>query len=162
PITYPHKLAEDIRDYYRAGMRFGDFDTFVNDWGAGGLNCYELARILWDPEQDVDRLIDDYCQKGFGPAAAAMKRYFAGLEEATARMAAAADPKVNWYYEAARFWTPEFFRSALADLQDADALAGKSDDAAMIRRRIDIYRQAMEWAQLHMDMTRAVRALREG
>jgi hypothetical protein len=162
PITYPHKLAEDLRDYYRAGMRYGDFDTFVNGWGAGDLNCYVLARLLWDSKQDVDRLIDDYCRKGFGPAASALKRYFARLEEATTRMAAGADPQVNWYYEAACFWTPEFFRSALADLQDADELAGKSEETEMIRRRIEIFRQAMEWTQLHMDMTRAVRALREG
>jgi hypothetical protein len=162
PITYPHKLAEDIKDYYKAGLRFGDFDTFVNDWGAGGLNCYVLARLLWDPEQDVDRLIGDYCQKGFGPAAPALKRYFARLEEASTRMAAGADPKVDWYYEAARYWTPAFFRAALKDLQEADGLAGKGDDATLIRRRIDIFRQAMEWTEMHMDMIRAVRALREG
>jgi hypothetical protein len=161
PITYPHKLAADLRAYYRLGMRYGDFDTCVNDWAAGGINFYVLARLLWDPEQDVDRLIDDYCGKGFGPAAPALRRYFARLEEASTQMAAAADPKVNWYYEAARFWTPAFFRAAQADLQEADTLAGKSPDAARIRRHIDIFRQGLEWAEIHMDMIRAVRALRE-
>ncbi len=161
PITYPHKLAEDLRAYYRLGMRYGDFDTCVNDWGAGGINFYVLARLMWDPEQDVDRLIDDYCEKGFGPAAPALKRYFARLEDASTRMAASADPKVSWYYEAARFWTPEFFKAALGDLRRADELAGKSTDAGAIRRRIDVFRQALEWAEIHMDMTRAVRAYRE-
>jgi hypothetical protein len=162
PITYPHKLAEDLRAYYRQGMRFGDFDTCVNDWGAGGINYYVLARLLWDPEQDVDKLIDDYCAKGFGPAAAVMKRYLGRLEEASTKMAAAADPKVSWYHEAARFWTPEFFRAALADLEEADTAAGKAEDMALVRRRIDVFRQALEWAQLHMEMFRAVQALRDG
>jgi hypothetical protein len=161
PITYPHKLAEDLRAYYRLGMRYGDFDTCVNDWAAGGINFYVLARLLWDPEQDVDHLIDDYCVKGFGPAAPALKRYFARLEEASTQMAAGTDPKVNWYYEVARFWTPAFFRAAQADLQEADTLAGKSADAAMIRRRIDVFRQGLELAEIRMDMIRAVRALRE-
>jgi hypothetical protein len=76
-------------------------------------------------------------------------------------MAAGADPRKNWYGEAARFWTPGFFRAAQGDLREADALAGKSADAGPIRRRIDVFRQGLEWAEMHRDMIRAVRALRE-
>jgi hypothetical protein len=78
-------------------------------------------------------------------------------------MAAKSDPKANWYYEAARFWTPEFFRAAFSDLEEADVLAAKGDDIRAIRRRrIDVFRQGLEWSQIHMEMITAVRALREG
>ncbi len=161
PITYPHKLAEDVRALYHMGMRYGDFDTCVNDWGAGGLNYYVLARLLWDPGQDVDALIDDYCRKGFGPAAPAMKRHFACLEEASSQVAAVFDDKGDWYPIAERLYTPAFFESAYARLKEADTLAGRGDDPPAIRRRIDLFRQAMQWTEIHVEQLKAVRALRE-
>lgn len=162
PLTYPHKMAEDLRDFYRAGMRYADFDTCVNDWGAGGINYYVLARLLWNPEQDVDAIIDDYCRAGFGPAAPAMKRYFARMEAITARLAATADGQ-PWYYQAIRAYTPEALGGALGDLKDADGLAAAAgEEAGRIRGRIDLFRQAIEWTAIHVDMAAAVRRLREG
>ena len=31
-----------------------------------GLNYYVLAKLIWDPECDINSLIDDYCRSGFG------------------------------------------------------------------------------------------------
>jgi hypothetical protein len=39
-----------------------------------------VARLHWNPEQDVSAIVDDYCQAGFGPAAKSVRRYFDGLE----------------------------------------------------------------------------------
>jgi hypothetical protein len=161
-LVDPHALAADLKAYYRAGMRYSDFDTCVNDWGANGLDFYVLARLLWDPEQDVDAIIEDYLQKGFGPAAPAMRRYYDRLEKVTSKMTAETDPKVFWYYEVNRFWTPDVFRAAHEDLKEADQLAEKSPDAAAIRKRIDLCRQALEWQQIRLELNQAVKALKEG
>ena len=43
--------------------------------------------MLWDPAQNVDDIIDDYCQKGFGKAAGFMKKYFLHCEKLTVKLA---------------------------------------------------------------------------
>src|SRR6185369_9124333 len=62
------------------GMMGTDFDSCCHNWATQGLNYYVVARLHWQPEQNVDALVDDYCQAGFGPAAKSVRRYFDGLE----------------------------------------------------------------------------------
>src|SRR5262245_41948194 len=57
-----------------------DFDACCHNWATQGLNYYVVARLHWNPEQNVDALVDDYCRAGFGPAAKSVRRYFDGLE----------------------------------------------------------------------------------
>lgn len=47
-----------------------------NDWGGWGLYHYVLARLLWNPDEHVDSIVDDYLQKGFGNSAGDMRNYF--------------------------------------------------------------------------------------
>jgi len=47
-----------------------------NSWGGWGLYHYVMARLLWNPAEDVEDIFTDYLQKGFGTAADEMKRYF--------------------------------------------------------------------------------------
>jgi hypothetical protein len=150
-----------MRDFYRAGMRFADYDTCVNDWGANGINFYVLAKLLWNPEQNVDEIIDDYLRHGFGPAAEPMRRYFTLLEATTSKMTAETDPEVFWYYQIPRFWTAAVFQSAHAHLKSADEATAGSPEADMIRRRIDLCRQALEWQQPRLELSQAIKAFHD-
>lgn len=83
PALYVHRLAEDVRHCYQTGMIAADFDSLMGHWSTQGLNYYILARLLWDPSVDVDRLMEDYCRSGFGNAAEKILTYFNRLEELT-------------------------------------------------------------------------------
>lgn len=87
PLIYVHEMARDIRHCAETGMIGSDFDSLIHHWATLGLNYYVLAQLLWDPAQDVDAVIDDYCIKGFGPAAPELKAYFALCEKLTSVMA---------------------------------------------------------------------------
>lgn len=87
PGAYPHTLAEDIRHCYQTGMMGTDFDSLIGHWSTQGLNYYVLAKLLWDPSQDVEKLIQDYCWRGFGDAAREVFNYFTALEDATREVA---------------------------------------------------------------------------
>lgn len=50
-------------------------------WGYGGLHNYLVAHLLWNPKADVDALRAEYLLRAFGPAAEAMDRLDALLEE---------------------------------------------------------------------------------
>ena len=87
PAIYPHKLAKDFRDIAHNKMLGTDFDSCCHNWATQGLNYYVLAKLLWDPDRDVDELIDDYCKAGFGAGADSVKQYFLRLEELTNEVA---------------------------------------------------------------------------
>ncbi len=89
PLLYPHRLAADVRHCYQTGMLAADFDSLTSHWATQGLNYYLLAKLLWDPSADVDALIADYCQSGFGPAAEKMAAFYALVEEKSAQTAGA-------------------------------------------------------------------------
>src|SRR3954468_23002737 len=89
PLLYVHKFGEDCRYLASHGMMGTDFDSCCHHWATQGLNYYVVARLHWNPEQDVDALVDDYCRAGFGGAPGSVPRYFNRLEtlmnEAAAR-----------------------------------------------------------------------------
>jgi len=86
--VYVHKMARDFRYLSKHSMVGTDFDSIVHHWATEGLNYYVAARMNWNPDLDVDAVIDDYCKSGFGPAAAAVKQYFACVEALTDEVAA--------------------------------------------------------------------------
>jgi hypothetical protein len=97
PLLYVHKFGEDFRYLASHGMMGTDFDSCCHNWATQGLNYSIVARLHWNPEQDVNALLDDYCQAGFGSAAKSIRRYFDGLEaqlnEAAVGKAKPFDPK---------------------------------------------------------------------
>jgi hypothetical protein len=80
PLLYVHKFGKDFQYLADHGMMETDFDSCCHHWATQGLNYYVAARLHWNPEQDVNAIVDDYCQAGFGPAAKSVRRYFDGLE----------------------------------------------------------------------------------
>jgi hypothetical protein len=87
PVNYVHKLGEDLHFLADHGMRATDFDGGIGNWGTQGLNYYVLARLLWDPYQPVDPIVDDYCHAAYGAGADAMRDYYQRLEALTNHIA---------------------------------------------------------------------------
>ena len=57
-----------------------------SDWGPRGLGYYIVGKVLWNPAADVDKLLQDFYDKAFGPAAPAMKRYYQRIDGEKAQM----------------------------------------------------------------------------
>jgi hypothetical protein len=47
-----------------------------NNWGPNGRGYYVANRLMWNPDESIEAILQDYYQKAFGPASAAMKRYY--------------------------------------------------------------------------------------
>ena len=65
PLLYVHKFGKDFRYLADHGMMGTDFDSCCHNWATQGLNYYVVARLHWNPEQDVDAIVDDYLPGGF-------------------------------------------------------------------------------------------------
>lgn len=87
PTNYSKELGEDLNHCYQTGMMGADFDGATHDWATRGLVYYVLARLLWNPSQSVEPIVEDYCRKGFRPAAEPIKAYFEAIGDATRKAA---------------------------------------------------------------------------
>ena len=156
PAVYVHKLAADVRHCCATGMMAGDFDSVMHNWAGSGLNYYVLAKLLWDPSQDVNAIIEDYCDAGFGTASKQIQRYFAALEWLTSDVAKRTGPgheqdlvsSNDWYvmiHDLPKYYTPKRLDRLDQLLQDARH-AAEGDDAVL--SRIDFLAQAVRYARV--------------
>lgn len=80
PEFYPTLTAQFIRDImpHSAGISCENHNlthTYRN------LDVYIFMRMMWNPERDVKKEIDEYCRIFFGPAAAPARKLIAAFEE---------------------------------------------------------------------------------
>ncbi len=69
PVQYPHL----VQDYYRANRDIlaGSFlnGGMIGEWSAAAATDYCWMKVLWNPEVDVDAMLDGLCNRMFGKAA---------------------------------------------------------------------------------------------
>jgi hypothetical protein len=137
PAVYVHKLAEDLRFFSRHSLAGTDFDSCMHNWATEGLNYYVLSQLLWNPQADVDAILDDYCQAGFGRSWREVRRYFARIEDLTDQIAAKQLPLTDPY-------TPEVIAELRRLLDAAEKVAANETT----RRRVTFLRRGLEFASL--------------
>ncbi len=72
--------ARRIRYLVASGRARVFYQEMHLHWPVTGAVAYVTSRLLWDPRQDVDALLDDYHAGLFGPAARAMRDYHEAVE----------------------------------------------------------------------------------
>jgi hypothetical protein len=72
-------IREQIPRYVACGATSLDCESGCN-WGPHGLGYYVANRLMWNPKVDVDALLADFFESAFGPAAAAVRRYYERLD----------------------------------------------------------------------------------
>ncbi len=82
PRVYMHHMASYLRYGYAHGVRHYYAEAYpAADWHEGP-KLYVALRLLWNPDQDVDALLQDWYRAAVGPAAAPhLARYFAFWED---------------------------------------------------------------------------------
>src|SRR5262245_44808286 len=140
PLVYVHKFGKDFRYLANHGMMGTDFDSCCHNWATQGLNYYVVARLHWNPEQDANAIVDDYCQAGFGPAAKSVRRYFDGLE---ALMDEAATKKTKP--------TTVFHAKALMKLRkELEQARRASGNDQVIAKRVAFLELGLRWTEIEV------------
>ena len=93
PKFYPHRFAEYLRflrdhkvsevyaEVYQAN------EKLHASWEIDGPRIWLFGKLLWDPEADVDALMERFLTRFYGPAAKPMRRYYQICETAWERRA---------------------------------------------------------------------------
>lgn len=127
------------------------FDLFWLHWATQGPHYYTLAHLAWNPQTDVAALMDDYYQRGFGPAAAEVKAYWQLMEQ-TRMEFVAAEPSRFRAFDLPKKYPPEFFAKAQTHLDAAKAKLTSAE--AKFQRRLHFIQCGLDYAKLVAD-TRA-------
>ncbi|MFN0052288.1 MAG: DUF4838 domain-containing protein [Planctomycetales bacterium] len=69
PTQHPH-LIQAFYQQHRDRLAGSFMDTSsVALWSKGAPTMYVWMRLLWNPDVDVDAILDEWCRRMFGPAA---------------------------------------------------------------------------------------------
>ena len=78
-MDFPACWYTGLADYVRFAKKKGVYGWAGENggiWIGSGLWFYLKAHLLWDSEQDVRKLITDFCHHSYGPAGQTMEKYY--------------------------------------------------------------------------------------
>ena len=138
PKFYPRRWAEYLRFMREHSVReiyaevYQDNPDKLASWALDGPRVWITAKLIWNPDADVDELMDRFCSRFYGPAAEPMRRYYRQCEAAWERRD---DP-----FDFGRKWRDlefDLYNTADVDTMEAcvrEALAlAKGNDAVTAR-----------------------------
>lgn len=142
PRFYPHTMAEQIRFDKSLGLEgmYTEVYTFLPHTAP---MIWALAKLQWDHELDVDRLLEEFYAKMYGQSAPRMKQYFALLERSwnTPRPGRTGWTHRNLVMQALAM-SPEDVQEGLRILDEALVSTNQPD----VKRRIDVHLGALKYA----------------
>jgi Domain of unknown function (DUF4838)/Glycosyl hydrolase family 67 N-terminus len=74
PNLIPHYMQKELQYYRDAGADGISSYAEPGDWFTYELNHYVLGALAWNPDCDVDNIIDEFCQARYGKAAKTARR----------------------------------------------------------------------------------------
>lgn len=138
-------------------------DTLPRSWATQGVQLYLMAQLAYDPMQDGYAVLQDFYQRGFGPAAVTMAEYFDLMEDGheivldhIRHSSGAAREAVQFYQMA---FTAERLDQGEAILDRAERdLAGAPE---IFHQRLQFIRDGLAFVRMQMEMTRIMERVRE-
>lgn len=125
-------------------------DSILEQWATQGPLYYVLAQMTWNPNQDWRAVMDDYYQRGFGPAAPLIKAYWQLIEVSRNRVVDAYPNPARGFVEV---YDEAFFAQASGLLdQAAEQVA---DGPATYRERVEFVRIGLEFTRIADEIRRA-------
>ena len=106
-----------------------------SDWIYDIQNLYAAGKLMWNPGEDIDGIMEEYFTKFFGPAAAPIRQFHEEMELAWVRKG---QHPGNWDYQ--RVWKelypPAFLDKMMELLEQAVKMAGPQEPYAYRTRKM--------------------------
>jgi len=142
------ELAADIPMYKKNGV-VGIFLEGDASPGGGGENAelrsYVMARLLWNPNINVDETVNEFMAAYYGNAARIMRAYF-DLQHRQLRLPPQGKGQHMWIFNhpGAPYLSPDFLAQATKLLDEAESTA--ADEAT--RKRVQKARLSIDYVKL--------------
>lgn len=150
PFFSIRQAGEFIRFTAREGSQGCWYDGLFGHYGVQAMSLYVQMRLMADPDLEVDAVRAEFCS-AFGPAAAAVDRYFRYWEEYSEKIVLDGERFPQYgprtYYLAARHYTPEKIAAAKAILDEGLAAVRPSPEPEFAAR-VEFLQAGLEHARL--------------
>ncbi len=127
-----HKVSEVYAEVYQAN------EKLHATWEIDGPRIWLLSKLLWNPEADIDSLMERFLTRFYGRAAAPMRRYYQICEAAWGRRADPFDFGLPYRDYELDLYTAADVEAILACFEEARAAAITAPEA---RSRIEAQRR---------------------
>lgn len=136
--------AQFFRDHHVVGLfEQGAYQSPHAEFAE--LRAWVLGKLLWNPDQDVEPLYEDFFQGYYGPAAAPIREYFDALQALVQ-----SDEHILriWFPPTTSYYTDDFFDRAAKLWSKAESLV-EDDPALSYNARMSalpvIYARLVRW-----------------
>lgn len=137
-------FRQDVKHYRRAGI-LGVNTESRNAIATTFLNLHIRARLLWNPDEDVEALLAEFYPAFYGPAAEPMAAYWSAIYEAWNKSICTE----HEYFVAPAIYTPELVKQLGHKLQDARRLvADLKTPGRKLDRNERLYLRRLEFTEL--------------
>jgi len=151
-------FRQDVQHYRKAGV-LGVNTESRGAFATTFLNLYLRARLLWNPDEDTDALLEEFYPKFYGPAAEPMREYWSAIYRAWRETIVTE----HEYFVAPAIYTPELLKLLRDKLESAEnitagvATRGRelTRNEQLLLRRMEFTRTSYEILDAYMEMVRA-------
>jgi len=153
----PLEIIQENFRYYRANQLLLYRAEAYPLWAFDAPKLYIIRRLLWNPEDDVQRLLREFCDRTFGAAGSAMYRYYVAAGSWRKDDVRPGDVTPVWGKEWPFKDTQQFSRCppdyhARLDAALREAAAGTLTDAE--RKRLDMVAAFTDFSAVFTDIWR--------
>ncbi|MBM3967570.1 MAG: DUF4838 domain-containing protein, partial [Planctomycetes bacterium] len=141
-------FSKDVQHYRKAGILGVDTES-RGATATTFLNLYVRGQLLWNPDQDVQTLLDEFYPKFYGPAADPMKRFWTDVYNAWENTLVSE----HEYFVAPAIYSPELIRSLHEHLKQAEMRIQPSLEKS--DRNSKLYVERMRFARKQFDLLEA-------
>jgi hypothetical protein len=146
PYTKVQIWGEEL-PYYKKHNMLGVNVEATKQWGTLGVSDWVFMKLAWDTSQDWRKLLTQYCQLAYGPAAGPMEKFNYLLIERQSD----AKQEAGSYHAFPLIYNDDYVNRMLALLDEADKLAATPEQ----KTRILYARQPVESLKLYLAYYRA-------
>jgi len=145
------RAAHDLKWVAERGTIGIFIDMIWDHWGTQGPLYYLLAQLAWNPYQDANVILEDFCQRSYGPAGATMLTYWRLMETMRDRIEDESPTRFRMV-DSPRYYTAEFFAQAQALLDQADKETAEAPEK--YGKRLELVQAGLDYTKFVID-TRA-------
>jgi len=137
PAVYPHAVKESfLLEQGRVRGRTIELTQFDSegrdvtktngrghwaDWMYDSLNVYVAFRLMWNMDQDVDAMLDEFYREFYGPAGPWVRRFYGEMEMAYLRPRR--DAGWDWSAIWLETYPPDFVAKSMGYLREAERVS---------------------------------------
>lgn len=149
-------IRQDIHHYRRAGI-LGVSTESRAAFATIFFNLYIRARLMWNPDEDVDKLLEEFYPAFYGPMAKPMAEYWGAILRAWEDTILTE----HEYFIAPPIYTRDLLRYLEKKLVEAEGIARRLERKPSKTRNESLYLQRMRFTRLSFEVLKNYMAMVE-